>query len=189
MTNTAPDTTTDTVRWHITMSLDGFITGPDQSMDFVSAHASRMPASAREVVRTTGALLGGRGWYDVAMERYNGLDGVYGGGWRGPVFVMTNRPVPGDADPSITFLSGTIADGVAAARKAADGQDVVVFGANTARQCLEAGLLDEILVHIAPVLLGDGVRLVSGPALGVTLERVEVAETDQLTDLRFRVLK
>ncbi|HMG65294.1 MAG TPA: dihydrofolate reductase family protein, partial [Streptosporangiaceae bacterium] len=65
----------------------------------------------------------------------------------------------------------------------------VVFGANTARQCLEAGLLDEILVHLAPVLLGDGVRLVSGPALGAALERIEVTETGQLTDLRFRIVK
>lgn len=180
---------TGVVRWHITMSLDGFITGPDESMGFASGHADRMPASAREVIRTTGALLAGRNWYDVAMERYGGLDGIYGGSWRGPVYVMTRRPAPEHADPSITFLSGAISDGVTAARKAADGRDIVVFGANTARQCLEAGLLDEILVHLAPVLLGDGVRLVSGLALGVGLERIEVTETDQLTDIRFRIVK
>ncbi|MES9537851.1 MULTISPECIES: dihydrofolate reductase family protein [unclassified Actinomadura] len=180
---------TGLVRWHITMSLDGFITGPGESMDFVSGHADRMPASAREVVRTTGALLAGRNWYDVAMERYNGLDGVYGGAWRGPVFVMTHRSAPEAADPSITFLAGAIETGLAAAREAADGRDVVVFGADVARQCLKAGLLDEILVHLAPVLLGDGVRLVSDPTLRVDLERTELGETGGLTDLRFRVLK
>jgi dihydrofolate reductase len=57
------------------------------------------------------------------------------------------------------FLDVGIDEAVRVARDAADGGDVVVLGANVARQCLEAGLLDEIIVHVAPVLVGDGVRL------------------------------
>lgn len=67
-------------------------------------------------------------------------------------------------------------------------KNVVVFGANVARQCIGHGLLDEIVVHLAPVLLGDGVRLFGGPGTRrVDLERTSVAQSGQLTDLRFRV--
>lgn len=62
--------------------------------------------------------------------------------------------------------------------------------ANLAKQCLEHGLLDEIVVHLAPILLGDGVRLFAHPgSLRIDLERTSVAQTGQLTDLRFRVVK
>ncbi|WP_203884434.1 dihydrofolate reductase family protein [Planotetraspora kaengkrachanensis] len=57
------------------------------------------------------------------------------------------------------FLDMDIEEAVTLAKKAADGANVVVLGANVARQCLEAGLLDEIIVHVAPVLVGWGVRL------------------------------
>ncbi len=75
------------------------------------------------------------------------------------------------------------------ARAAADAKSVGVFGASIARQCLDAGLLDEIAVHLAPALLGDGVRFHDAPgATRVHLERTAVAESGQL-DLRFRVVK
>ena len=65
---------------------------------------------------------------------------------------------------------------------------VGIFGGSLTRQCLDAGLLDEIVLHVAPVLLGSGVRLFGDEgAEQVELERVSVGEADQLTDLRFRV--
>jgi dihydrofolate reductase len=88
----------------------------------------------------------------------------------------------------ITMSLTGIEHAVATARAAADGRNLVIFGANTARQSLETGLLDEIVVHLAPVLLGDGVRLHGGPGVGrVDLERTAVDQSGQLTDLRFRV--
>ncbi|WP_219415497.1 dihydrofolate reductase family protein [Pseudonocardia nigra] len=102
------------------------------------------------------------------------------------MFVLTHRPQeqPGEG---ITFLSGSVEDAVATTRAAADGRDVGIFGANLAAQCLAAGLLDEVVVHIAPVLLGDGVPLHAGRR--VALERVEQSSSGQLTDLRFRVVR
>ncbi len=61
------------------------------------------------------------------------------------------------------FLDAPIADAMATAKQAANGSDVGVLGTDIAKQCLTAGLLDEILVHVTPVLLGDGVRLFDSP--------------------------
>lgn len=186
------------VIWHITMSLDGFIAGPEDAMDWAvrewsdegvntrDIEVDRSPI-ANEVMHSAGAILGGRRWYDVAQRLYDGVDGIYGGQWRGPVFVLTHRP-PDQAAPAVRFLSGPLADAVETARTAADGKSVVVFGANLAQQCLREGLLDEIVIHLAPVLLGDGVRLYESIGTDpIVLTRTEVAGTGQVTDLRFRV--
>ena len=158
------------VIWHITMSLDGFIAGPNDSMDWAVREWSDGGSTTRdievdrssmadEILRSAGAILGGRRWYDTAQRLYDGVAGIYGGEWRGPVFVLTHRSPDAAADTSVTFVSGPLAEAVAAAREAAGGENVVIFGANLAQQCLMEGLLDEIAIHLAPVLLGDGVRL------------------------------
>ena len=73
---------------------------------------------------------------------------------------------------------------------AADGRNVVVIGATVARAAIDEGLIDEIVVHLAPVLLGEGVRLFEGrPSTPVKLERTALAESGDITDLWFRVLK
>jgi dihydrofolate reductase len=186
------------VIWHVTMSLDGFIAGRDDSMDWVVAQWSdggqttrdievQRSAVADEVLQRAGAILGGRRWYDVAVREL-GYEGIYGGQWSGPVFVLTHRPPDADHHPAITFLSGGLTDALATATGAAAGKDVIVFGANLAMQCLRAGLLDEIVIHLVPVLLGGGVRLIDTPDLGpVALERTLVATSGQITDLRFTV--
>jgi dihydrofolate reductase len=177
------------VTWHITMSLDGFIAGPDDEMEWAFAHGDEPNPIADRVMTSTGAILAGRRWHDVAMRRYDGVAGIYGGAWSGPVFVLTHRPEerPGEG---VTFLSGGVEDAVATARAAAGGRDIEIFGANLAAQCIEAGLLDEVVVHVAPVLLGDGVRLYGAPGANrVTLERIELASSGQLTSMRFRVVR
>jgi dihydrofolate reductase len=170
------------VIWHITMSVDGFIADRNDGMDWAFGHTDRLELGY-EIRDATGAILAGRRWYDVATAMYEGTRGIYGGKWEGPVFVLTHRPA--EEDPSVTFLHEDLEQAVATAREAAYGKNVVVFGANVARQCIEAGLLDEIVIHLAPVLLGDGVRLYDGDR--VELERTTQAESGQLTDLRYRV--
>jgi dihydrofolate reductase len=106
------------------------------------------------------------------------------------VLVLTHAP-PSDApDPEIMFLSGSIDDAVAAGHDAARGGRLGIFGAGIARQVIAAGLLDELVVHIAPVLLGDGVRLYGDDgAPTVKLERIDATVSPQLTDLRFWVAR
>ena len=141
-------------------------------------------------MRSTGAILAGRRWYDVATERYNGRQGIYGGKWDGPVFVLTHRASDHDvSDPGITLLTGDLEDAVSTARDAAGDKNLEIFGANVAAQCLDHGLIDEIVVHVAPVLLGGGVRLYgeAGSRARVQLELVDRAEAGELQSLRFRV--
>ena len=88
------------------------------------------------------------------------------------------------------FLDVDIEEAVTVAKEAADGGDVVVLGANVARQCLEAGLLDEIIVHVAPVLVGDGVRLFERPSgEPLRLESISAVVEGETTVLRFSVGK
>ena len=98
------------VIWHITMSLDGFIAGPNDTMDWAvrewsdeeptrDIEVDRSPIAER-VMGSAGAILGGRRWYDAAERLYDGVDGIYGGQWRGPVFVLTNRP-PDEVGPKV----------------------------------------------------------------------------------------
>jgi dihydrofolate reductase len=89
-----------------------------------------------------------------------------------------------------TFVHESVEDAVRSARTAAGDRNVGILGAGVAKQCLDAGLLDEIVVQVAPVLLGDGVRLFDrAGSHQIKLEKTRVAESGQLTDLRFRVLK
>jgi dihydrofolate reductase len=177
------------VVWNVTMSLDGFIAGPDDSMDWAFAYG-RATSLADETMTRIGAILAGRRWYDLAMERWAGVDGIYGGTYDGPVFVLTHRPPSAATDPRIQFVSEGLEAAAATARDAAGAKDVGIFGASLSRQCLQAGLLDEVVIHLAPVLLGRGVRLFGGDDdRRVELQRVSLGEADQLTDLRFRVLR
>jgi dihydrofolate reductase len=88
------ETLMSSVIWHVTMSLDGFIAGPNDSMDWEVAQWSdggentrdidvQRSAFADDVLRTAGAILGGRRWYDVAVRNFGGYDGIYGGHGRG----------------------------------------------------------------------------------------------------------
>ncbi|MFG3582335.1 dihydrofolate reductase family protein [Micromonospora chersina] len=102
--------------------------------------------------------------------------------------MLTHRP----AEPldGVTFLSGDVGKAADLAREAAGDRDVGVFGADVARQCLRAGLLDELVVHLVPVLLGGGVRLFDSPDLGpVTLRKTRCEDPGQITDLRFAVVR
>ena len=174
---------------HTMMSLDGFIAGPNDDMSWVFRHAGDMPSAVvDEVIARTGAVLGGRRVYEVGRRvQRPERRGLFDGRWSGPHFILTHTPPSNETDPSYIFLSGDIRDAVATALKAADGRDVLVLGANVVNQCLEAGLVDEILMHLVPELIGDGVRLFDVSTLRAALETLDVSVSGQVVNLRLRV--
>jgi dihydrofolate reductase len=171
------------------MSLDGFIAGPGDAMDWIFDYLSGgVEEQFPEIMAATGAMLVGRGTYEVG-RRLAGEPGHEPGYDGGPEFVLTHKP-PDPPDPEVTFLSGDIGAAVATARRAAGGKNLEILGADVAGQCLRAGLVDEILVYVLPVLLGDGVRFFSSPGLArIDLEPVSVTPAGNITILRFRVRK
>ena len=176
------------VRWHTTMSLDGFIAGPNDDMQWVFGFDDGAGETVDEVVRSTGALLVGRRTQDVEDRLQPGF---YGGAFRGPFFVLRHDPPsepPAVKGVTGRFLDIDIGEAVTVAKEAAEGSDVVVLGANVAKQCLEAGLLDEIIVHVAPVLLGNGIRLFERTdGAPVQLAPVSSRNEGQTTVLRYSV--
>ncbi|MCT7374759.1 dihydrofolate reductase family protein [Chelativorans salis] len=174
------------VFWHATMSLDGFIADPEDRVDWVFEYKAPNPA-ADEAIRTTGAVLAGRRTYDVGISKGGK---VYGGRWSGPQFIITHNPPDPSHDPEFTFVSEDIGAAVSRGLAATEGKNLLLIGASVVRQCVEAGLVDEVLIHVAPILLGDGVRLFSRTGLEpVRLERTEVSEAGQITNMRFRLAK
>jgi dihydrofolate reductase len=106
----------------------------------------------------------------------------------GPMFLLTHRPLD-PPNPDVTILSGDIGDAVATALDAAGDKDVEILGADVAGQCLQHGLVDEILVYVLPVLLGEGVPF-SAPGVPRTdLEPLSSKRSGDATLVRFRVRK
>jgi dihydrofolate reductase len=178
------------VLWHTQMSLDGFIAGPNDDMRWAFEAEAGPDETIDEVVASTGALLVGRRTQDVEDREQPGF---YGGAYRGPFFVLRHDPPP--EPPVVKGVTGTvlnvpISEAVGIAKRAAEGRNVVILGANIAKQAIEGGLVDEVLVHLSPVLLGDGVRLFDRPGgEPIWLERTSVRENGQLTALRCSVRK
>lgn len=188
----------------ISMSLDGFIAGPQDDVQqlfkwyFSGTEAFEVqggsmtlkvsPESAKllaESIATTGAMIAGRRMFDLA------------GAWGGnppfaPCFIVTHNAAQEwvrEGSP-FTFVTDGIESAVAQARAAAGDRNVAVATATTTQQCIKAGLLDELHIDLVPVLLGDGVRLFEHlGSSAVELEQIRVVEAPGVTHLGFRVVK
>jgi dihydrofolate reductase len=172
-----------------TMSVDGFISGAGGDMSWLTEHLGPNP-EVDELIGEIGSLLvGNRTFRGDDPHKGTEAEGKpFGGGWSGPQFVLTHH-VPDDSAPGVTFV-GDLTTAVAAAKAAAGDKYVNVLGADVGRQCLEAGVLDEILVLIAPVLLGDGTPLFRRPGgANVKLERISLTQAPGATNLWLRVVK
>ncbi len=176
------------VVWSTAMSVDGFIAGPDDAMDWVFRYDGPNDM-VDELIRTTGAILAGRNSYDVSRKpgQHEAATAAFGGAWHGPEFVLTHD-APAD-DPGKTFLSGDITEAYRTALAAAGERNLLVIGADVARQGVAAGLVDEIWITLLPVLLGDGVRLFARPGGDVELDTIDVGRAGRMTNLRYRVRK
>jgi dihydrofolate reductase len=167
------------------MSLDGYIAGRDDAMDWVAEFVA--PEDLRQQAAATGAMLVGRRTADVGDRMEAEKPGSVDYPFSGPVFVLTHTPPEPPPPDGVTFLSGDIGEAVETAGSAAGGKNLEILGADVASQCLRRGLVDEILVYLLPLLLGDGIRF-SPPGLPrVDLEPLSSTESGAATILRFRV--
>ncbi|MFI5584421.1 dihydrofolate reductase family protein [Amycolatopsis sp. NPDC051758] len=184
----------------ISMSADGIVAGPDTSTEhrlgkggdllhewmFEGTDADTEVAA--RLFDGTGAFVLGRAMFDVGLEPW-GDDGTF----KKPCFVVTHRPhEPVIKGPTtFTFVTDGVESALRQAKAAAGADNVVVMGGGTTmREFLHAGLVDELRLHVVPLLFGAGVRLFDG-AVGdhVKLERTGVHETPNATHLTFRVLR
>jgi dihydrofolate reductase len=207
----------------ISMSLDGFIAGPNQTLEqplgeggerlhqwavelksFRERHGlsggETTPDSdvVEESLRSTGATVMGRRMFSGGQGPWE--DDPNADGWWGddppfhhPVFILTQHPrepVTKQGGTTFTFVTDGIESALEQARAAAGDKDVAVGGgANVAQQYLAAGLLDELQIHVVPVLLGDGVRLFDhGGTEQVELQVTRVIESPAVTHLRYRTV-
>lgn len=201
------------VKVDITTSLDGFIAGPDDGPELpLGAGGERLHKWVYELAswREPHGLAGGKTNRDseILDETFSATGAVIVGrrmfdnadGWgenppfHMPVFVLTHEARETEAKEggtTFTFVNDGIESALDQARAAAGDKDVSVGGgANTIQQYLRAGLLDEIQIHITPLLLGGGIRLFDD--LGsehLELEQTRVVDSPDVTHLRFRVVK
>src|SRR6185312_1644224 len=171
------------------MSLDGFIAAAGHVMDWGGGRQLTDfvgPEEFHAVAAATGAMLVGRRTSDVGERMRAETPGSVDYPFSGPVFVLTHRP-PERPNPGITYLTGDVGEAVATAREAAAGKNVEILGADVAAQCLQRGLVDEILVYVLPLLLGDGIRFAPPTLPLIDLEPISATRSRSVTILRFGV--
>jgi dihydrofolate reductase len=175
----------------MSMSLDGYIADPD---DFLGGddgerlhkwadHASETTKAFEHEWKAAGAVVSGRRTAEL-MDHWGGSHGGL------PIFVPSHRP-PGPAArwgyPLVTYVNDGIGSAMSQAKAAAGDRDVQVRGAYTAQRAIEAGVLDELQVHLIPVLLGRGRRLFDLLSAETELEIIRVIDTPEATHLRYRI--
>jgi dihydrofolate reductase len=181
------------------MSLDGFIAGANMRVeaglgddgerlhDWAFQDEAGKELIEREV-GDLGAVICGRRTYDMSIKYWG--DGGPTGEARVAVFVLSHG-VPDDVpEGGVYTFVGDLETALALARETAGDRNISVMGADTGRQCIDAGLIDEISVHVVPVLFGSGTPMF-GPGVDghVTLEFVGSSESTHATHLRYHVVR
>ncbi len=171
------------------VSLDGFICGPNGGdgglHDWYFAETGKSEQILEELQNGIGAMILGARAFGTSPD---GFDTPY----KIPHFILTHHPrAPVERDGAqFNFVTKGIRRAFEQAKAAAGDKDVCVAGgANTAQQFLQAGLLDEIQLHLVPVILGDGIRLLTHLGSDIKLERSRVIEAPLATHLRYHVVK
>ena len=190
----------------ITTSVDGYVAGPDDRAgqglgeggerlhywvfggpwtyadeDDLGEATGEDAAWLAEAMERIGAVVGGRWTYEAA--NHWGDENP----WGLPVFIVTHRPEEEPQGGAFTFVSG-VEDAVERAKAAAGDKDVTVMGgADVIRQALEAGLVDELSIIVAPVVLGGGKRLFEGFTRSLELEHIGVRQSPYATFIDYQV--
>jgi dihydrofolate reductase len=184
----------------MSMSLDGYVTGPNDSRENPFGDGAEVlhswlsdgatdddRAILQDVLDSVGAIVMGRTSFDK-----NEGDGGWGDA--GPVgdtpcFVVTHNKPSAPHSPVFTFVTDGVVSAIEQAKGAAGDKVVSLFGATIMQQALPLGLVDEIRVHVIPVLLGGGTPLFGTLDSSITLERIEARPTPAATHLAFRVIR
>lgn len=172
------------------ISLDGMVSGPDGAdVGLYDWYFDPSPASrpvVDELVATTGAIVLGRGAFGYGTDADGWADTPY----QVPHFVITHsppEPAPGGA-VEFVFVPEGVRAAVGRAREAAgDRWATIGGGADVARQCLAEGLVDEVQLHVVPIVAGGGLCLFDGAGARVGLTKVRVVDAPNVTHLRYRV--
>jgi dihydrofolate reductase len=190
------------VIFQTSMSLDGFMTGADQTAEeplgtdgerlHEWAFSSDPPDReyAERAMGHGGATIAGRVTYDHSLPWW-GADGP-SGSQRVPVFVVTHQaPAESPENGVYTFVTDGIGSALKQAQETAGEQDVVIVGgAKLGRECIAAGLVDEIQIHLIPVLFGSGTRMFEDMDIDhLWLEPIEVFDRPLATHVRYRIVK
>jgi dihydrofolate reductase len=189
------------IKLHVSMSIDGYVAGPDVSVDQAMGRGGealhgwlfadpqdpvdREFAAAMYAPDRVGAVLMGRRTLDVGIGHW-GDDGTFGM----PCFVLSHRehePIH-KASTTFTFVTDGLESAVQQACAAAADKDVNVMGADLSRQLMAAGLLDEIVIDLVPIVLGGGATLFGNlPPHALHLQQVESRASASVTHIRYRV--
>ncbi len=173
---------------HVTMSLDGFIARPDGEIAGWAFNSGTDEMATGVMEEIGSVIMGNRG---IKEGRIDENTIPYGGLVKVPQFVVTHTPREPITIGGLTFtFVGSIEQAIAQAKVAAGDKSVALLGASIDQQALKAGLVDEMMIHLVPVLLGDGIRLFDHLGNGdIKLERTEIVAASGITSLRFKILK
>lgn len=181
----------------MTVSLDGFIAGPNDELErlhawgFVEDKPASDAAIIEEYFSSIGAVIMGRGTFEDGVKKQGWSDWVDNPPYDVPIFVLSHD-VPeklARGKTAFTFITDGIESALAEARAAAGNKDVTVMGgAKTAQQYIKAGLLDEIQIHLVPLLLDEGKRLFEN--IGhIELEQTRLIVSPAVTHIQYRIIK
>jgi dihydrofolate reductase len=203
-----------TVTSNIAISLDGYAAGPDQDLDnpigvggshvhdWMFATATMSGEGERTVDDdAVDAIVAGNGAYIMGRNMFGPDRGEWDLDWKGwwgdnppyhaPVFVLTNHPrepLEMQGGTTFTFVTDGVESALKQARAVAGDQNVsVAGGASTVQQFLRAGLLDELTLHVTPVILGKGERLLDNIG-DTTFEQVDVVPSGQVIHVTYRIV-
>ncbi|HSJ38723.1 MAG TPA: dihydrofolate reductase family protein [Planococcus sp. (in: firmicutes)] len=178
------------VIWGMIMSVDGFINDRQGRLD--KLYASFEPnEEINAAMANTGAVVMGRNSFQMAADTDAYADNYE---FQVPLFIVTHQPParhPKENDKlTITFVRDGVENAIRQATAAAGDKDVVVLGASTGQQVLKAGLVDELQIGIAPILLGKGLRFFDHlENVEIGLEKVRTIETSQQVEIWYKVLR
>ncbi|WP_433393444.1 dihydrofolate reductase family protein [Micromonospora sp. KLBMP9576] len=177
----------------MTMSVNGCVAGPQDEPeglhDWFFSPSPENKAAVERQTSTIGAMVMGRRTYDMGASQGGFVDNPF----KVEHFIVSHGTPdePAKGDTSFTFVPDGVESAVRQAKKVAGDRDVVIGGgAQIAQQCLAAGLVDEIRVAVRPVLIDNGIRLFDNlGAPSLALESLEAVYTQEVTHLRFRVVR